>query len=765
MASVLRRVLAGWLVMGMIGLAAAPVWAQDAQADPAAENAAEANQPAAGDDAAKKPVADSPLVIEPTTPEEIFDAIVLMVNLARPKVANLYLQKFMESDPQDDLLLALREKHGPGIFLKFANIKEMQPLSLELLKRNNDAFSRFARDPNRLDALLKDLVSGTVDQQTTARFQMQSAGVHVVPALISALGNPNYVDAQNTLVDMLALIGDDAVPPLEAALVSPNSRIRLASIQALGLIRNSDAIPHLLRFAGQVEPTEEKASASKAIATILGKPSISAAESSGVATRLLQRARDHFNSKIKYTVEPDKLVTTWVWNEALGTVQERRVTPEEAALQDGLFFAKAALDVAPDRLDVQTSYLTMLLTQETTVSGYGRPIRAGAGTVHDLAASLGAEVVSRSLEEALETQHPAAAIAALQILAKIGTVQQVRSVSTRQSSLQRALNYPNRRVQFAAVQTIVALDPTTRYPGTERVIAVLGKALTQAEASQPRGLVLDAIIERGQTITGFLQTMGYEPILMRTGREGFKTAAIDQEIDLVLIDANIQRWALSETVANFKADPRTTDLPIVIYGSSLSERNVRVQTQQYRNVFFIQEPGAAEDLREQTARILAEQAEPPLSPEERSEKAIIAAELLSFVTSGQRRLLYNLTPIEAQLVTAVENTQLAPVLIPVVGALPTAAAQTRIASLIGDSAFPTEVRIIAARELTRHVREHGLLIPTEQVTALHQVWDQAPNGLHAELSSLIGLLKPNATLIGERLRNTQINQAPAPAMP
>ena len=117
--------LASCLVWGMIGCAAASAWAQDAAADPAAANAtegADAAPPAAADGANPKPAVESPLVVEPKTPEAIFEAIVLMVELARLDVARVYLQKFMETDPPDDLLLALREKHGPGIFLKFTNL-------------------------------------------------------------------------------------------------------------------------------------------------------------------------------------------------------------------------------------------------------------------------------------------------------------------------------------------------------------------------------------------------------------------------------------------------------------------------------------------------------------------------------------------------------------------------------------------------------------------------------------------------------------------
>ncbi len=755
MVSVLRRVPTGLLVLGVLMCATVSARAQDA---------AEEIPAAVPDDTAPQaPKVNSPLVIEPTTPEEFFEAALLMVELARPEVAKLYLSKFMESDPQDELLLALREKHGPAVFLKLSNIEELQPLSIELLNRNNAAFVRFAQDPARLEAILKDLMTGTPAQRVAAQFQIQTAGVHVVPALISALGNPAYAEAQSVLVETLAAIKIDAVPPLEAATVSPDSKTRQAAMQALGIIGSSHAIPHLLRFAGQPEPSEDKVAASKAISKILGTRSITTAQSTGVANRLLQHAKDHFLGKIDYVVGPDNLVGVWEWDVQRGTVFERRLSKAEKSLHEGLFFAKAAIDVAPERQDVQTTYISLLLAQEVATAGVGQPLQTGPGTVHDLAASLGPDAVSRALGESLANRRTDAALAALQILAKIGTVQQVRNVGGKQSALQRALNHPSRRVQFAAVQTILTLDPTTRYPGAERVVGILGRALTQAEASQPRGLVLDSNIQRGQTLTGFLQDLGYEPTLVRTGKEGFKTAAEAQEIDLVLIDANIQRWGLSQTLANLKADPRTMDLPIVIYGSSLNERNVRVQVQQHRNVIFIEEPTASEDLREQVSRFLSSQQEPPLSPDERSAKALAAANMLAFISSGQRQALYNLTTIEPQLLTAVENVQLAQPLLPVVGSLPTVAAQVRVTNLATDSSVPNEIRAVAIRQLARHLRRHGLLISKEQVNALHQVWMESSNeALSSELSALKGLFQPNATLIGERLKGATFNKAPAP---
>lgn len=768
MVSALRRVPAGLLLISLMISFPQASRAQDDAAEKAAAPAATDTpaDPPADDKAAPAAKVVSPLVIEPQTPEELFDATVLMMEIARPDVAKLYLSKFMESDPQDELLLKLRAKYGPAVFLKLSNIEDLQPQSIELLNRNNAAFTRFARDPARIGALLKDLTQGNSSQRAVAQVQMRTAGVHVVPALISALGNPTYADSYTVLVETLASIKAEAVPPLEAALNSPNPRTRQGAMLALGQIRDVRTIPYLLRFAGQTENSEDKSIASKAIAAILRVPSIPNSQTSNVATRLQQQAKDHALGKVDYDVGPDKQVNIWEWNDQTGTVQDRRVPPVQKSLHEGLSFAQAALQVAPERPDVQATYLDLLLAQEVAYVGVGRPLPVGHTTMHDLAESLGPDIVARSLGEALDLGLRNSAVAALQILAKIGTVQQVRTVNGKQAALQRALNSPSRRVQFAAVETILSLDPTSRYPGSERVVSILGRALTQAESSQPRGLVLDSAIERGQTLAGFLRELGYEPTFLRTGKDGFKLASQGQEIDLVLIDANIQRWALSETLANFKADPRTMDLPMVIYGSSQNERNVRVLVRQFPNVIFIQEPTATEDLRLQIERFMTSQQEGALTPEERSAKALQAAQLLSFVSRGQRQNLYNLTHIEPQLVAAAENPQLSEALLPVVGALPTAAAQTRLADLSLETTATEQVRVTALNQLTRHVRLHGLLISKAQVDLLHQTWQQSTNGpISAELSALVGVLRPNDTLVGERLRGAVINQAPVPAPP
>ncbi|MFP6703849.1 MAG: hypothetical protein VB861_19025, partial [Planctomycetaceae bacterium] len=67
---------------------------------------------------------------EPTTADALFDAVVLMVDLARPELARLYMQNLLDANPDDAALLAMRDKHGPSVFLKLANLESLQPGSV-----------------------------------------------------------------------------------------------------------------------------------------------------------------------------------------------------------------------------------------------------------------------------------------------------------------------------------------------------------------------------------------------------------------------------------------------------------------------------------------------------------------------------------------------------------------------------------------------------------------------------------------------------------
>src|SRR5205823_3401134 len=106
-------VLAGW-----VWLPPAGALAQEA----------ESGDPDAATEKAALPVDPkrSPLAAEPKSADELFEATLLMVDIARFDLAALYLNKLMEESLDDEMLMALRDKYGTAAFLKLANVEELK---------------------------------------------------------------------------------------------------------------------------------------------------------------------------------------------------------------------------------------------------------------------------------------------------------------------------------------------------------------------------------------------------------------------------------------------------------------------------------------------------------------------------------------------------------------------------------------------------------------------------------------------------------------
>ena len=173
---IMLPVLIAWMVFVLSG--AGSLWAQPALRQPA--------------------VVGSPLLKEPTTPEEIFAATILTADLARLDLALQYLEQFEATEPDDEMLLKLRDKYGTGEFVKLALFKELQPNSKNLLEKLNAAARIQAADPAFVDALIKRL-STSETERNLATVELRNAGARVVPEIVRQMSLPEMVEQQDNL--------------------------------------------------------------------------------------------------------------------------------------------------------------------------------------------------------------------------------------------------------------------------------------------------------------------------------------------------------------------------------------------------------------------------------------------------------------------------------------------------------------------------------------------------------------------------------------
>ena len=717
--------------------------------------------PAAAQPVARKSsVQKSPLLKEPTTPEEMFAATLLMVDFARMDLAVKYLEQFQATDPDDATLIKLRDKHGTADFLKLTFSKELQPAADELLEKLNAAAKRQAEDPAFVDSLINRLTRGP-SERDMAISELRNIGATVVPEILRQMSKGEMVDHQDTLVIALTRMGKQVVPPLIGALDSPQERIRAAVIDSLGWLEAVEAIPYLWFPAfDEHQPQGVRTSAKKTLVKLFkGSPDRGTQLSSVVAANELNRmSRLLYRHPEAALVDEQGAVNLWAWSDSENTVAVQTLTPEIASLFLSTRFARQALALSPEQPETQRQYLASLLGLEVLRNGWDNPRGTAPGSAMYLGLTAGEETVSQVLIEALEASRPATAVAALEILGQIGTREQLLPQKGLKSPVLAAINSPDHRVQFAAAATVLKIEPKTGFTGANRVVAILARALT--DPGQSRAIVIDTDSRRGTSTAGFLTDGGYEGVLTATGREGFEQAAMSAGIELVAVHVNSQRSDLTQTLANLRADSRTAALPIVIYGPSKLRGEMARLVARYSPATFVAESATSSDFLTQLVPFVKSLKTPPLSPQERISERNAAAWWLATIGSGPMSRVFEISQSENELSAAIDDPAVAANAMVALASIGTGSAQRRLSDIAINPEGTVSLRESAANQLAYHIQKFGLLLKQDQVVNVHSGWKSAENPVvKSALAGVIGSMKPDATIVGERLREFPVPRA------
>ena len=702
--------------------------------------------------------ADDLLLSKPETPEQLIQAVVQLTDLGQAASAKPYLEQLIKANIDDETVLKLRDKYGPAAFLGLANNKALQPESITLLKKMETAFRAYATDPARIDALINDL-AGSSTKRTIAIIELKSAGEIVAPPILRKLSKSDDPGMNDELAFALSQLGPPVVQPLIAALRSPTEKIRKIAADVLGDIGDPAAILYLWNPAfSQSQPQSVQRAARMALAKILKKDSrnVYKLDSHGAQMELIKAAlrlyQTHEDKSEKQKV--------WTWDLKEQTIVKKELPTQEINLIQGLRLAKEALEMSPDRQDVQTLYLAMALAMEAYYAGWNNPLPEGQGTAFNLALLSGPAAVSRVLALAMKQGHTPSAIAALKALGQIGSRALLYEQLDKHSSIIAALNYPDRRVQFAAATTIMQLDPVKSFPGATRVISILSRALL-GEGSQA-AIVVDSSVPRAQSMAGVFNELGYLTQPVQTGKAGFKAATERMDVEFIALQFNIMRWGLSQTIANMRADSRTANIPILIYGPLRLKNKIEYSTRHYPLVHYVVETKNTDDVEKQIRPFLRSLKTPELTGDLRTEYRTAALYWLSHIASSQRSKIYDLTSVEKPLLQLVPDRNLASNALITLGGIPTRSAQSDLVKVVTNKMFETDVKEIAALQLAFHIQKFGLLIDSTQIKAIRLEYQTAKDPkLNTALASIMGTLMPDNKVVGERLQKFQ----PATTLP
>ena len=691
----------------------------------------------------------NPLLVEPDSPTELVEAAARLRRIGRPNLAKRYLRALLDSNPDDAALLASRDAVGPATFFTLAADPDLRPEGATLRERVDEAFASRSADPAALDATVDALLGGPREREAaevTLLGLADLAAPRLAERLVGATEPAGDDRFAAPVTRVLGRLGAAAVPPLTAVLRSRDAdpAARAAAAAALGRTgQPAAALPLLGPAFDRREAPAVRQAAATAAANLLGVSPAGLARAAGdtAAARLSRRAGELLEAPaggdgpapllFRYDPAENRLLPV--------TVSAVTADRYEAA---ALASAAARLDPASERL--RAKELAAALAYEQSLAGRGAFVPTGPGTVHRAALSAGQPRVLAALDEALDAGADDAAAAALQVLLASPSPDLLDGTAGT-SPVVRALASPAPEVRFLAALVAARAGAVEGFADGERVVDALAAALDDTTGG--RALVIDPDGQRATRVAGLLQELGYTVDLAASARDGFRRAAAGRGADLVAVQANVPDVPVSQFAANLRADARTREIPLVVYGSPrLSEELTRLANRS-APATFVEFPNAPEVVERRVAELGGRA---PLPDDLRAEqKRAAARELARLAARGDDAF-----PVRAAVPALADATTDPAVAADAAAALavvPTAEAQEALATTLL-VVRPEGGTYAAADALIDSVRRFGSLLPAAEVARLKALPETAADEpLRDALLALAAALPGGADVLPVRV--------------
>jgi hypothetical protein len=684
--------------------------------------------------------------VPPRSPAELWDAADYLIRSGQARLAVPYLNAFVQANPDDATLLALRDRFGIGSFLRLQDDPATRPMAQPLLDRLAVATRRVAADPQRIAQAI-ELLTRTPEEQTIGVDRLREAGPYAVPPLIRALaGSASSPERRAALVASMSRLDARAVPALTAALDAPDATLAAEVAGALGRIGDTRAVPELLHQAARPDtPASLRDAAGRALDRLVGRPVERTPEIA--AQWLADQAWQYHRGRVAF---PAERVELWTWQDdaPAPSVFDR----DEAATRLGLRRARQALAIDPSDQSAQVALLSLALERSARQHGVAALAANDPDGTFTVALAAGPGILSDVLRAAIADGHSRLAQAAALAL---GRVTERGSLGTpRSSALVEALGAPDRRVQFAAAAALIDLDPRSGFPGSSRVVPALTRFLGAQQA--PRAVVIDGNLTRAGNAAGALKALGFDPQMAPDGPSGFRLASEQGDVELILIDPTAlhEPWTWRDTLSNLRADARTAGIPVFVTGPLALEDRLAPSIARYPRTTFLVVPEDPQLLRSMLDRELGRMGAEPLTAEERQGYARAAATLLARV-AGQPGSPFaaDLAQAGPELSAALANPAASAPATAALGDVPDPEAQRSLAETLLDPARPAELRRAAGAQLVRSIQRFGPLLANTQERGLLEAIDAERDPvLRRVLAAVVGALNPDPAAIGARLR-------------
>ncbi|MCK4908750.1 MAG: HEAT repeat domain-containing protein [Planctomycetes bacterium] len=541
----------------------------------------------------------------------------------RYKEAYEALEIALRLNPPSDLLRFLRDEMGYHILEEMYGTPELQNTALRIMELSKGARKRFERSPEQIKELINDLDKG-FDKRWIAINTLVAVGQRAAPYLIERLGDDKNDEMRFGAIQCLEKMGNEAVLPVIEALNSSSELLRQNSAIVLGTIKDERALAELKRV---FEDPDEKPEVKTYVADALQRITRQNIESLPPAYEYYYQLANKYYygySSVMVNLYNDYII--WRWDNETDQITLREVPDftfneelAEEATYDGL-----KLNVNHDNLRslLICIYLATYNESEISLEAIQQKVATGQmdQSIFDklqkdlsnnpdgiLFGQMGSrKYLYQSLKRSLNDRQTSVAISCIKALLncanaedlpqppvivpppeqlnKLTSEEQQAWIARRsqweQSNQLRigrplidALDHSDKRIRYAAAQTLLQISPRQQFPHYEKVMPIMIEAL--GESGIRVVLVIDNDEQVRNQLRIELKKLNCYVIETATGLEGLRRARKFPSEDLIILNnkiagqvvfsVNYLNKEITETVLDsLKQDLRTRAVPIFI---------------------------------------------------------------------------------------------------------------------------------------------------------------------------------------------------------
>ncbi|MDR0520428.1 MAG: hypothetical protein LBH00_01095 [Planctomycetaceae bacterium] len=717
---------------------------------------------------------------EPENAWELMKAVDVLSVTGRPALVRHYLRKFLKekefaASPAESARIA--ETVGSQRLLQIAVNPSFDPLGKETVAKIMENARKHWQDSGKIaEALEEDQwftnvpaaqeksgtnysVPGSVHIRAEAKPSLQilwKGDPLSIPQAVNKLSKIEDKKESDELCAVILSISKSGKEILAAAAQSGQPQ-RYPAARGLAAAVSRQDIFLLYEFLYDKEvPDEQKES----VAAILKQRQIPILNKEEAAFFLYRRGMDYLEHRRPIRADAEGNVAVWEMPPATENPQEirsRMIPLAEAYPYFSYKYCRSAYRIEPERTDYRLMSGIAFLE---SIPGAGKDVPfKKTFTDHEFSH----EFVQQILKTSLENGYNRAAVNAASMLQISGTAELLRSSGGKPRPLVQAVAAKDRRVRFAALETIMSFNPAEPFAGSSLVVDTL---LWFAKSDGKKKIAVGHIqFDKANQTASMLMSSGYQTELATNCADLFRIAAASPDVEFVFTDARCPMPVVGEFVQKMRQDARTAEIPIAVLTSEELDPRVNLTYRRTMDAFDRLNPNgafrhslsltypsftdkkSAEWVRNDLRAKSGIDAVPPAVRLVQAKKALDWIKEIVEQQAGGKAKVFDIPDLESAVLDAVHSEERIEKGLELAAAIKSATLQLTLYNTAANLLLPMEIRKSAADDFRANVSRFGVLLRGKQIQMMYDRYNAAekePKESLELLSELIDIVETAA---------------------